>query len=135
MKSKLSKVILFFALMSLGFAGWCAAADLYIITNSGINVMPSDVREIFLGEKQFSGSAKLVPVDNAAAQERFLSKVMNMSVTAYNASWTKKSFRDGLTPPALKSSDAEVIEFVRRTPGAIGYVSSNPNNVNVVQKF
>lgn len=123
------------SLMSLWLAGWGMAADLYIITNSGITVLPSDVREIFLGEKQFSGSAKLVPVDNAAAQELFLSKVMKMSVTAYNASWTKKSFRDGLSPPPLRSSDAEVIAFVRRTPGAIGYVSSSPANVSVIQKF
>lgn len=134
MKRELIKIILF-ALMSLGFAHRGAAADLYIITNPGVNVLPSDVREIFLGEKQFSGSARLVPVDNAAAQELFLTKVIKMNVIAYNISWTKKSFRDGLTPPPLKSTDAEVLEFVRRTPGAVGYVTTTPSNANIVQKL
>jgi hypothetical protein len=27
------------------------------------------------------------------------------------------------TPPAIKASDASVLEFVRANPGAIGYVS------------
>jgi ABC-type phosphate transport system substrate-binding protein len=58
---------------------------------------------------------------------------MQMDAAKYNNIWTKKSFRDGLTPPAVKSGDAEVTEFVKRTPGAVGYVSSTPAGVKIIQ--
>ena len=111
------------------------AGDLYVISNSGTTVSPSDVREIFLGEKQIAGSVKLVPVDNAASQEQFLAKVMKMEAAKYTSSWTKKSFRDGVSPPAVKGSDADTIEFVKQTAGAVGYVSASPAGVNIVGKF
>jgi hypothetical protein len=111
------------------------AGDLYVIANSGTTVGPSDVRDIFLGEKQFVGKVKLVPVDNASAQEQFLAKVMKMEAAKYTSSWTKKSFRDGVSPPAVKGSDADTIEFVKQTAGAVGYVSTSPAGVNVVGKF
>jgi ABC-type phosphate transport system substrate-binding protein len=56
-----------------------------------------------------------------------------MNSAKYAGIWTKKAFRDGLTAPAMKSGDAEVIEFVKRTPGAVGYVSSSPSGVNIVK--
>ncbi len=120
-------------LLTLAFAA--RAGDLYVIANSGTTVSPSDVREIFLGEKQFIGNIKLIPVDNASAQEQFLSKVMKMEAAKYTSSWTKKSFRDGVSPPAVKGSDTDTIEFVKQTAGAVGYVGSSPAGVNVVGKF
>ena len=109
------------------------AADLVVITNPDISIASTDIKDIFLGEKQFAGSTKLVVVDNASAQGSFLSKFMNMDTAKYNGIWTKKSFRDGLTAPAVKSGDAEVIEYIKRTPGAIGYVSTRPSGVKVIQ--
>ena len=109
------------------------AGDIVVISNSGIAVVADEIRDIFLGEKQFAGDTKLVVVDNAALQVGFLSKFMHMDAAKYNSIWTKKSFRDGLTPPAVKSGDAEVFEYVKRTPGAIGYVSSATAGVKIVQ--
>jgi hypothetical protein len=105
-----------------------------VISNSETPISAGDIKDIFLGEKQFAGSNKLVVIDNASAQGAFLSKFMQMDVAKYNNIWTKKSFRDGLTPPAVKSSDAEVTEYIRRTPGAVGYVSTSPSGVNIIQK-
>ncbi len=109
------------------------AGDLVVIANSGTNLSASEVRDVFLGEKQFAGSTKLVPVDNAAQQENFLSKTMQMNSVKYAGIWTKKAFRDGLSAPAMKSSDAEVIQFVKTTPGAVGYVGSSASGVNIVK--
>lgn len=109
------------------------AGDIVVISNSEVVVSAGEIRDIFLGEKQFAGSTKLVVIDNAALQSGFLSKVMHMDAAKYNGIWTKKSFRDGLTPPAVKSGDAEVIEYIKRTPGAIGYVSTTPAGVKVIQ--
>jgi hypothetical protein len=111
------------------------AGDLYVISNSGTTVSAADVREIFLGEKQIAGSVKLVPVDNTASQDQFLAKVMKMEAAKYTASWTKKSFRDGVSAPPVKGSDAETIEFVKQTAGAVSYVGNSPAGVNIVGKF
>lgn len=130
----MKKLVAVFALASgLGLAS--ARADVVVIANSGTQIGAADVTDIFLGEKQFAGSTKLIPVDNAAVQAAFLDKVMKLDAAKYNSKWAKKSFRDGLNPPAVKSADAEVVDFVKRTPGAVGYVSGSPAGVAVVQKY
>jgi ABC-type phosphate transport system substrate-binding protein len=108
------------------------ADDVVVITNPGVTISSEDIKDIYIGEKQFAGSTKLIVVDNASAQGSFLSKFLQIDTAKYNNIWTKKSFRDGLTPPAVKSGDAEVTEFVKRTPGAVGYVSTAPAGVNIV---
>lgn len=109
------------------------AGDVVIISNPGTTISITEVRDIFIGEKQFSGNTKLVVIDNKSLQSDFLAKFIKMDATKYNGIWTKKSFRDGLTPPAVKSGDAEVTEYVRQTPGAIGYVSKLPEGVNIAR--
>lgn len=111
------------------------AQQVVVIANSGTQISGADVAEVFLGEKQFAGSTKLVPVDNGPLQDAFLGKVLKMDSGKYNGKWAKKSFRDGLNPPPVKSGDAEVIEYVKRTPGAVGYVGSSPGGVSIVQKY
>jgi len=102
------------------------AADLYVICNPGVTLAPADVRDVFMGEKQFAGSVKLLPADNGAVQSTFLSKVLNMDAGKYSVAWTKKSFREGANPPPVKGSDAEALEYVKRTPGACSYVATQP---------
>jgi ABC-type phosphate transport system substrate-binding protein len=133
MKSLIFRACSAAILLLLASQGANAAGDIVVISNSETTVSADEVRDIFLGEKQFAGGTKLVVIDNAALQGSFLSKVMHMDAAKYNGIWTKKSFRDGLTPPAVKSGDAEVIEYIKRTPGAIGYVSTAPAGVKVIQ--
>lgn len=112
-----------------------ALADVYVIANTSTAVSEADIRDIFLGDKQLAGSIKLIPVDNGPAQDEFLSKALKMESAKYNSTWTKKSFREGLNPPSVRSGDLEVIEFVKKTPGAVGYVKTTPSGVKVLQKY
>ena len=111
------------------------AGELYVISHPGVALGAGELRDVYLGERQFSGTTRVIPVDNASVQEVFLARVLQIENARYSASWIKKSFREGLNPPVIKNSDAEVIEFVRRTPGAIGYISSAPGSIRVIQKF
>jgi hypothetical protein len=122
-------------LASLAVAGHAARADVYLIANPSLQLTADEAKEVFIGEKQLAGSVKLVPIDNAAAQAEFLSKVHGMDAARYNTLWAKKGFRDGLNPPAVKGSDAEVLAVVRATPGALGYVTAPPTGVNVIRKY
>ena len=128
--SRLFAVLL--ATLSWVDGGFAYGEDIYVIMHPGLKVSANDIREIYLGEKEFSGDVRLVPVENQAAQAEFVVKALAMDPHRYSIHWVKKSFRDGLNPPAVKSTDSEVLEFVRRTAGAIGYVSSVPRNKDVV---
>lgn len=118
-----------------GCASLWAHAEIFVICNSGVQLAGPDIKDVFTGEKQFVDKLKLNPVDNGATQTAFLGTVLKMDVVRYNTIWTKKSFREGINPPPVKSGDAEVLDFVRKTPGAVGYVSSAPSGVTVLQKF
>jgi hypothetical protein len=111
------------ALLTAGCAV-ARAADLYVICNARVSLGAADVRDLFLGEKQFSGTVKLVPIDNGAAQSMFLDRVLKMNIGKYSTTWTKKSFRDGLNPPLVAGSDVEAVALVKRTPGACSYVTT-----------
>ena len=106
-----------------------------VICNPAVDISAADVKEIFQGEKQLAGGVRIVPVDNAALQDGFTSAVTGMDKSKYQGLWIRKSFRDGLTTPAVKGSDAEVIAFVRANAGAIGYVSAAPAGVKLVKKY
>jgi hypothetical protein len=113
-------------LFVVGWTPFAHAGDIYVVCSSGITLTMADIRDVFLGEKQFAGPVKLMPVDNSAAQADFLSKAMKMDAAKYTTAWTKKSFRDGSTPPAVKGADGEVVEYLKHTPGGCGYLGSAP---------
>ncbi|MEQ1838554.1 MAG: hypothetical protein ABL858_09530 [Candidatus Nitrotoga sp.] len=110
------------------------AEGFFIISNPNIVLTRENIREIFLGEKQFADSVKITPVDNSAAQGVFLSNFVKIDSAKYNTTWAKKGFRDGLSQPIVKSGDAEVIHFVKSTSGAVGYVTTQPRDVSVIKK-
>ena len=106
-----------------------------IIANASVSLSADDAKDVYTGEKQIAGSVTLVPVDNAAEQDSFTGSFLKMDTHKYQTLWTKKSFREGLNPPAVKADDTEVISFVKRTPGAIGYVKAAPAGVKVIGKY
>ena len=109
------------------------AQNLVLVTHPSVTLSATDVRDVYLGDKQLAGAIKLVPVDNSSSQEMFLARVVRIEGAKYASLWTKKSFREGILAPPLKGSDAEVLAFVRRTPGAVGYVGAPAAGVAVVQ--
>jgi len=112
-------------------------ADIYVIVNSAsLAVHPDDIKLIYTGDKEMSSGTKIKPLDNHLAQSEFLDKVMQLKANRYDALWTMKSFRDGLVAPPFKAADADVIAYVLATPGAIGYITTEPPaGVVVLKKY
>lgn len=125
-KTSLKLSVLVFGLLGIVSNVPATAADVYIIAHPSVNLTLPEIRDVYLGEKQFAGSVKLAPVDNAAVQGEFLAKAINMDPSKYASLWIKKGFRGGLAAPPIKSGDAEVISYVKNTVGAIGYISTPP---------
>lgn len=111
------------------------ADDVFIIVSSNVALDAADVKDVFTGEKQLADTVKLTPVDNTSLQADFLAKVIKVDANKYATLWTKKGFRDGVNPPLVKASDAEVIAVVKGTPGKVGYVRKAPPDVKVIGKF
>ena len=124
------------SLLLLGFCSVATADDLYLVCHADVALAAADVRDVYLGEKQFVISVRLVPVDNMEAQSAFLAKVLKMDGSKYDTIWAKKSFRDGLNAPAAMADDAAVLAFVKRTPGGCGYLTIKPPaGVAVIAKY
>jgi ABC-type phosphate transport system substrate-binding protein len=111
-------------------------SGLYVVCSAGLAVTAADVRGVFLGEKAFVAGAKVAPADNSKLMAVFLAKVLKTDATTYTALWAKKSMRDGTSAPEVKSSDNEILEYIKHTPFACGYISSAPPaGVNVAGTF
>jgi len=57
------------------------AADIFVISNSGAKLSATEVRDVFLGEKQLVDAVKLSPVDNGALQADFCVRIGDRNLT------------------------------------------------------
>jgi len=108
-----------------------AADDFVVIAHpsvQGASIHRADLAGVFLRKVQRWGDRTLaVPVDQSATsavRHAFSEAVLGMPVSTALQYWQKAMFATPpQRPPAVKSSDAEVIAFVASTSGAVGYVS------------
>src|SRR5690606_30075072 len=66
------------------------------------------------------------PVDlsyDSSTRAEFSDQVIGRSVRAIRSHWQQAIFSGQEAPPPVFATDAEVIAYVKRTRGAIGYVS------------
>ncbi len=83
---------------------------------------PDDVSRLFLRKTAtwYDGQAN----QHAPARAAFLREIHQKNEQALDAFWRQQVFTGKSVPPLVLGSDAEVIDFVRRNPTAVGYVSA-----------
>jgi ABC-type phosphate transport system substrate-binding protein len=120
------------ALLLLGSAAGAHAQGYKVVvnaTNPTTKLSKKEVAALFLKKvDKWSSGAAAQPVDLAegqSAREAFTRQVLGKSPAAVRAYWNQMVFSGRNVPPAEKPSDAEVLAYVKSTPGAIGYVSAN----------
>lgn len=72
----------------------------------------------------------VAPVDlpeDSRARAEFTEEIHGRSVAAVKAYWTRVIYSGGGLLPPVEPSPAEVVEFVRRHKGAVGYVPTGTN--------
>ena len=62
-------------------------------------------------------------LESSSVRQAFSKAVHGKTAAAVKSYWNQQIFSGRDVPPVEKRSDAEVLAFVRSTPGAIGYVS------------
>lgn len=97
-------------------------------SNSTEAVTKAQLSRIFL--KKTAGwpqGPRSQPVDQdskSPVRASFTTAVHGKSVTSIELFWQRQIYSGRSFPPPELSSDQEVLEYVRDTPGAVGYVSS-----------
>src|SRR5260370_42076342 len=109
-----------------------APPELRVVVNEANPVSSlsrQEVSDLFL--KKTSRWAQLglvMPVDQpegAAVRETLNREIHHKSLSAVRADWQQRIFSGRDVPPPEKGGDAEVLSFLRKNPGANGYISSS----------
>ena len=114
------------AVISAAPAGAQTFAVIVNESNPVAAVSLDQLSAIFLKKAKWAGRMTTAPVDlrkQSPLRAEFTQTVHNRSMPAVASYWQQQIFSGERVPPPEKATEAEVIEFVRRTPGAIGYVS------------
>jgi len=94
----------------------------------GTAIPLATLRSLFLKESdRWGDGTAVVPVDQSLqsdVRERFSHDVLGKSTREALGYW-RMQISAGIRPPQVKETDAEVLEFVADTEGAIGYVSTD----------
>lgn len=108
------------------------AEGLLIIANPSVTFAPPlTLREIeaiyLLRITTWPDGSHIVPVNREASSEiraRFTEEALKEDKASLAAYWNEMHFQ-GKMPPVVQESEPAVLAFVRRVPGAIGYISAS----------
>lgn len=105
------------------------AADVKVIANNSVSassVSPSDLQAVFLLDKDSLAGSHVEPVlmKGGPVHEAFLRSYLSKNDSALQAFYRSLVFTGKASMPKELGSDADIVAFVAKTKGAIGYVSS-----------
>jgi ABC-type phosphate transport system substrate-binding protein len=116
-------------------AMWCAAAllaaaDLKVIANSSVtekSISAADLKLIYLQTKSSVGGVHVEPVlaKGGNAHDAFLAQYVGKTDSALSAYYRSLVFTGKAAMPKAFASDDQVVAYVSKTKGAIGYVSAD----------
>ncbi len=125
------RILSLIAIISLLCAfGSVQAGEIVIIVNSASGISEAtaaDVSKLFRGKASSISEIKVVPVDqseNSPVRTDFSDKILGRSVQKMAKYWKKQVFAGKGEPPKMVSSDADVIEFIKKNKNAVGYISA-----------
>lgn len=109
------------------------AAEAWVVvvnaSNATRELSQDAVARMFLRKTRTWGSGQsVVPVDHSLASPLrvgFSRRVLGLSLSEVRDYWMKQTLSGGELAPAIRSSEREVLEFVRAEAGAISYVSAD----------
>lgn len=123
---------LFFCLF-LG-AGIARAQEVVVVANKSVkaaDVGSDELKDVFSGDKSsLKDGSHVVPVTlkGGAAHEAFLKRFLGKNDAAFRAAWRSLVFTGQGSMPKTFDTEAQLLDYVAATPGAIGYVSRDPGD-------
>jgi hypothetical protein len=118
-------------------SGAAYAADIKVIANTSVGastVSVDDLKGVFLATKSsLSDGSHVEPVleKDGPAHEAFLKEFIGKTDSAFETYYRSLVFTGKASMPKTASSDADMVAYVAKTKGAIGYVSVGANTAGV----
>lgn len=109
-----------------------ACAGFYVVANSEVpeqSLDQSELKSIYLGKKAaWSDNSSVHPARylRGDLHEEFVRSVTGKSPRQFRVFWKRAIFTGKVVPFTEFDDEAELVEWVRQTPGAIGYVRTKP---------
>lgn len=119
------------------FATFAQAADLKIIANPSVgasSVSVDELKGVFLATKSsLSDGSHVEPVleKDGPAHEAFLKEYIGKTDSAFETYYRSLVFTGKASMPKTTASDADMVAYVAKTKGAIGYVSAGASTAGV----
>ena len=135
------KNILFVFCMILGSLALAAKAEaqIVVIANSNVKVSEAskgDLADVFTGASVSLKGTRVMPVlmMESVHHELFLRTYIAKSDGPFRSGWKSLVFSGQTSKPKSLPNDAAVVEFVKSTQGAIGYIDNGTphHGVNVI---
>lgn len=126
-------------LVFAGTVGW--SAEVFILVNNTVpdkSLEKESIERIYLGKKsQWSNGTRVVPVilKAGATHTAFVKKILDRDASQFSTYWKQAVFTGRGMPPKSFETEAELIDYVSTTPGAIGYASYIPTSKFVNRLF
>lgn len=121
-----------------------AAGTLLVVANRGVpEEGPLDLSKLaaifLLRTTLWPDGTRIVPVNREAgsdARATFTRNALREDNAGLAAYWNAMHF-SGKQPPVVQESDAAMLSFIRRVPGAIGYIDAetDPSGVKILGRI
>jgi ABC-type phosphate transport system substrate-binding protein len=130
----------FFAVMvssGLIHSAWAQTQTIYVIANMDVQdsaLSRTDIQNIYLGKKTKWGNNQginFTALGGGSCHEAFVKEYVGRTDFQFQNYWKKQIFTGNGQPPRSFNSEAELIDYVSRTSGAIGYSCVPPAGGNV----
>lgn len=133
------KSVILVALFTL--APLFARAELVVVVHPHSQVNSLDRAQlinIYMGRyRQLPTGEAALPVDLTGLKQRFYRALVNKDLAEINSYWARLVFSGQVSPPLQLASPAEVLDYVRRNPGALGFVDETdvPQDLRIVARL
>jgi len=117
------------SILLLSLAAAAYASDVKIIVNSSVNaasISAAELKNIFLATSTSFDGSHVEPVleKGGPAHEAFVKEYLGKTDAALQTYYRSLVFTGKASMPKELGSDADVVSYVAKTKGAIGYVSA-----------
>lgn len=125
----MKRIMLITLALSLWICGQALCEPIVVANNDvGENTLNQDeVKNIFLGKKvKWDSGKNITPVilSQGPVHDDFLKRFVKKNDRQYSKYWKQMIFTGQGTPPKAFASEADLVNFIKQTPGSVGYIDS-----------
>jgi ABC-type phosphate transport system substrate-binding protein len=128
-KTGIAAIILTLAL-SIFISASPASAEVIVIVNKEVpssSLDKASLSDMYLGKKTLwdkNTKVTLSVLKGGAVHDQFMQNFVGKTAAQFQSYWNKLLFTGAGTPPTAFKTEKEIVDFVSKTRGAVGYIDS-----------